>query len=178
MSYYMMDNALVPMSGFGMFYGFGAIDFNAEAVWSDWVKGGASANRAAKSIQAGLNQLGYGLLNVDGIFGPKSRAALKAFSLDNGFGSQDWPTKPILLKMAELIKTGTITGPSAPVESHIVGGEFVPGPAPGAKPLSAKAGLTTGQMLGIGALVLVGIGALAVLSKPKRQPGAAPRKAA
>jgi peptidoglycan hydrolase-like protein with peptidoglycan-binding domain len=161
--------ALTGYSG-GCCGGFGAsIDFNADAVWSDCLAGSAGNNAAGKrcgqAIQAALNQLGYGPLTVDGQIGPATIAAIKRFAADNGFGNATWPTKPMLIKMQELLAAGEKPGPGAAVESHIVGGEVIPGSAPGTG--VSKAGMGIGLALGIGAVALVGIGAIAIMSKKK-----------
>jgi len=110
-----------------------------------------------------LNKLGYGPIATDGQIGSGTIAALKSFGNDNGFANLTWPTEASIIKMQELIEAGEKPGPGAAVESHVVGGEVVPGATPG----TSRAGLSTGLMVGIGALVLVGIGALALTAKKK-----------
>ena len=173
MSYYML-------SGLGRFAmkGFGAIDFNASTVWSDWLAGAsgnaAAGKRAASNIQAALNQLGYGPIGVDGAFGSGSLAAWARFANDNGTGDAKWPTQVGIDKMGEVVAAGGAPGGGPVVESHIVNGQFVPGPAPGAAPIgtpAAKAGMT-GTQIGLLVAALVVVGGLAVMAK-KKKPGAA-----
>jgi hypothetical protein len=146
---------------------FGAtFDFNAQSTWADW-KSGASGNnaagaRAAKNIQAGLNAIGYGPLTVDGQFGNSSFAAWNRFAREQG-ATENQITQAGLIKLQELTSAGDPVGGGQVVASHVVGGEFVSGAAPGSG--SSKASM--GMMLGVGALVLVGVGALALMSKKK-----------
>jgi putative peptidoglycan binding protein len=178
MSYFMMSQA---MNGFGGCCGFGAVasggggiasTFNADAIWNDCLQGApptsnnAAGKRCGQAVQAALNQLGYGPLTVDGQIGSGTMAAIKRFSQDNGFGSANWPTHAMLLKMEELLKAGQTPGPNAPVETHKVGDEYVPGAGPGGG--AAKAGLSTGMMIGIGALALLAVGGLAIMAKKKK----------
>ncbi len=177
MSYFEMTNGSHAMAAYGGLRGFGAAgtDFNADAVWSDFLAGSSGNNaagkRATQSIQAALNQLGYGPLTLTGVIDSALQGALKKFSGDNGFGSANWPTKPMVVKMEELLRAGESPGPNEPVASHKVGDEFIPGvdPTTGKSGL-ATAGMSTGMMIGIGALAVAGIGLLAVMAK-KKKPG-------
>lgn len=167
------------LSGFGgiALGGFGAASsFSAEAVWTDCLAGSScktgkeptcgASKRCGQSVQAALNALGYGPLTVDGQIGPASMSAIKKYSLDNGFGALVWPTKAMLIKMEEQLSKGEKPGPGAAIDSHVVGGEFVPGSGPGG--LVSTMGMSTGMMLGLGALALVGVGVLALIAKKKR----------
>lgn len=172
MSYYMIPSHPAMATGGLMGFGaFGATDFNPSLVWADCEAGASGNNAAGKNcgmaIQMALNKLGYGPLTVDGQVGKNTIAALKQFGIDNGFGAITWPTKAAVIKMDELMRAGATPGPSAPIESHVVGGEVVPGAAPGSGVL-AKAGITSGTALAIGAVALVGIGALALMAKKKK----------
>jgi peptidoglycan hydrolase-like protein with peptidoglycan-binding domain len=178
MSYHAIQDG-TGLAGLGAFDAFGATaDFNATGIWGDCLAGSSGNNAAGKrcgqAIQAGLNQLGYGPLAVDGQIGPASIAAIKKFGQDNGLGSITWPTEAMVIKMQELLGAGATPGPNAPIESHKVGDQYVPGPAPG-KPsaVGAKAGMSTGAMIGLGVVVLLGVGALAYASKKKSAGGAA-----
>ncbi len=164
------------MNGFGACCGggvgaFGAIDFDAAQVWSNWTAGASGNNAAGKTaaqnVQAALNQLGYGPITVDGQFGAGSLAAWKKFANANGVEAT-WPDQAGILKLGEMVKSGGNPGGGTQVESHVVGGQFVPGPAAGQAAISSKAAMSTGTMLGIGAIVLVGIGALAIVAKKKK----------
>lgn len=167
------------LSGMGAIaFGAAVMEFNAEAVWADCLAGSScktgkestcgASKRCGQQVQAALNALGYGPLTVDGQIGTGTIAALKRFSADNGFGTASWPTKPMLIKMEELLKAGEKPGPGPAVESHVVGGEIVPGAAPGGGIMGA--GMSTGLALGLGAIALVGVGALAFFAKKKGGP--------
>lgn len=162
MSYFGMQG----LGAVGCCAGFGAIDFNGPSVAADWLAGGSRAAVAAKMIQAGLNQIGYGPLTVDGQFGAGSLSAWKRFASDNGVNAS-WPDQAGILKLGEQVAAGGNQGGGPLVESHISGGQFVPGAAPGATPIG-KASLSTGAMIGIGALAVAGVAFLAVAAKKKK----------
>lgn len=145
--------------------GFGGIDFNASQVCSLWQAGGSSANTAASKIQAALNEIGYGPLGVDGQFGGGSLAAWKRFADANGVAS-NWPDCTGITKLGEQVQSGGDQGGGGVQEYHEVGGKFVPGKAPGK-------GMSTGMIVGLGAIALLAIGG-AVLVAKKRRAGGAP----
>lgn len=165
MSYYQMQ----PMSGFAGLgcCGMGGIDFNAGSVWSDWLAGAsgnaAAGKRAAQSVQAALNQIGYGPLSVDGQFGKGSVSAWARFASDTGVGGS-WPTQAGIIKLGEQVNKGGDQGGGGVIESHVVAGQFVPGAA---SPLVAAAKFP-GGMLGVGALVIAGIIGIVVISKKQK----------
>lgn len=161
----------IPTGGSGQV--FGPDNFNAEAIWVDCLAGSGGNNAAGKrcgqAVQMALNKLGYGPLVVDGQIGSGTIAAIKRFSADNGFGTATWPTKPMLIKMEELLKAGQKPGPGAAIDAHVVGGEVVPGS--GSSSGLSTAGMGLGLALGIGAVALLGIGAIAVMAKKKKAGG-------
>lgn len=165
------------LSGFGSplmqaAAGFGAIDFNGPAVWSAWKAGGASGAEAARSIQAALNQLGYGPLTVDGQFGGGSLAAWKRFANANGTGDAAWPSQTGILKLGEMVAVGGNQGGGPIVESHIVAGQFVPGAAPGTSPIgTSKAAMTSGEKIGLVVAGVAVVAALAIVAKKKKAQG-------
>lgn len=152
---------------------FGATDFNASLIWSDCQKGAAGDNAAGKrcgqAVQMALNELGYGPLVVDGQVGGGTQAAIKKFSLDNGFGSQNWPTQAMLIKMGQLLAAGETPGPSTPIVHHVVDGQVIPGAAPGSGISIAGAKMSTGTMVAIGAIGAVAIAAIAIMAKKKKK---------
>ncbi len=149
-------------------HGLGGIDFNASSVWTDWVAGAPPTNdnaagaRAAKAIQAGLNEIGYGPIAVDGQFGSGSIAAWNKFANANSVPT-DWPTQVGVTKLGEQIAAGGNQGGGTVSDYHIVNGQYVPGAAPG----TSKAGMSS-TMIGIGIAALVGIGILAIVAKKKK----------
>lgn len=154
---------------------FGATDFNASLIWADCLKGApptkdnAASKRCGQAVQMALNELGYGPLTVDGELGTQSIAAIKKFSLDNGFGSQNWPTQAMLIKMGQLLAAGETPGPSTPIVHHVVDGQVIPGAAPGSGISIAGAKMSTGTMVAIGAIGAVAIAAIAIMAKKKKK---------
>lgn len=195
MSYYMMNGGGLPasMSGFGYGlgnWGFGAISFSSETVWSDWLLGasgsppgtgpgaGAAGKRAANAIRAALGQLGFGSgQTIDASWGTASdKSSYTNFAQQEGIPAPAglpiwWPSKTGIFKLGELVKAGAVVGDQPVQEFHEVAGQMVPGAKPGAKPIVAKAGLSTGAMLGIGALALVAVGAIALVAAKKKPSG-------
>jgi len=172
-------------------YGLGAVEFNAGTVWQDWLAGAKGDNaagmRAANAIRAALSQLGFGATTMGVSWGSsQDKAAYGAFASKEGIPAPPglplwWPSQTGIIKLEELVKAGQTVGAQPVTEFHEVAGKMVPGPAPGvapvvARPAVAKAGLTTGQMLGLGALALVAVGAIALLArrKPERRPPSPP----
>jgi hypothetical protein len=170
-----------------VYSGFGAFEFSGAQVWSDWVAGtkccaGAMAGKAGchldpsckkaraavDTIRAGLQQLGYGGLGMGAIWGSKDQAALKKFTTDmNIQASGGMPTKGNLLVMEEKLTAGEAPGPHPPIETHKVGEEFVPGPAPGETPL-AKAGMGMGGFLALGLVGLAVVGGVVLVRSRKK----------
>jgi peptidoglycan hydrolase-like protein with peptidoglycan-binding domain len=123
MSYYMLNGMSGP-DGLGYYAGLGADPaFNPAAVYAAWMEQTtANANNAVKTIQAGLNTLGFGPLVVDGVWGSGSSRAFLAFAQKNGAstisscpGSKpgvspvvpgSCPTKDGIEKMAVLLAKG------------------------------------------------------------------------
>ena len=167
MSYYMLS-------------GLGAIDFNADTVWSDFLHGASGDNaagkRATQTISAALNQLGYGLVPMGGDVGTIG-PYYKRFVQENGVtpspNGAGWPTQAGIIKLGEMVAAGGAPGGQPVVEFHQTpSGQFVSGQKPGTAAIgTAKAGMTGMQMglLAVAAIVLVG--GLAVMSK-KKKPGA------
>ena len=207
MSYYMLDGIQAAqvaaqtraLQGYGLGYygGFGAIDFNADAVWSDWLAGASGDNaagmRAANSIRAALAQLGFGTSQINAAWGTGTdKSAYSSFASQQGIPAPSgmpswWPSKAGVIKLGELIQSGETPGTQPVTEFHQAGGQFIPGPAPGKAPIAArapsggaattgvtKAGLSTGAMIGLGALALVAVGGIALLAKKKRAPASHP----
>lgn len=179
MSYYAMNGlGAVGCCGLGAVSGGGGgTSFSAEAIWPDCLSGSRGNNAAGKrcgqAVQVALNALGYGPLATDGQIGPATMSALKRFSADNGFGSANWPTKAMLHKMEELLKAGQKPGSGEAIEAHKVGDEWVPGVDPKTGAGVAKAGMSTGLMVGIGAVALLAVGGLALMAKKKSEPAKA-----
>jgi hypothetical protein len=113
------------------------------AAWQTMGNVNAAGGRAARAIQEGLNELGYGPIGVDGVWGGESSAAWGAFTADQGL-----PAGPGLVNKAGIDKMGAL----------LHGGE-APGPA--------KAGMPTwGWLL----IIAAGVGGVAMLSKKRARP--------
>ena len=179
MSYY-------SMSGFGALAAFsGDVVFDAEAVWADQVAGAAGDNfkgkRWAKMLQGALNDVGnYGLV-VDGIWytskgTSKSQQAWKDFASQHNLTPSGQPTsKADLLVLQGVLDPSSVGKPGGAKLTNVksAGGELVPtGKSAAAdKPegdKAAKAGLSTGAMLGIAAVAVGGIALLAFMAKKKK----------
>lgn len=187
-------------SGMGSYYylqGFGAFgsvatDFNAAAVFADVQKGGscydgkthtaaemsacnAAGSRATRMIQAALNELGYGPLDVNGAWKDPGNpgSAWKKFLADNGMspGPGLGITQQGLVKMEQLLKSGTPTGPNAPTEFEVdpTTGQVIPSGKPGGGSVAAAA-LGPGGML-LAAVVVAGIGVAAWQAGKKKKGG-------
>lgn len=147
------------------FSGFGAsFTFDPGTTWSNWAAGGADGDQAAKDVQAALNEIGYGPLVVDGQFGAGSVAAWTRFVNDNPPLTGTWPDQPGIDKLAEKLNQGGNQGGGGVILEHTDGGVIVSGADPNAL-FGGK--LSRNAMIGIGAAVLLGIGALALMSKKK-----------
>jgi peptidoglycan hydrolase-like protein with peptidoglycan-binding domain len=145
---------------------FGQITFDGAQVWSDFAAGGAQGTTAAQSIQAALNQLGYGPLTVDGQFGAASLAAWARFATDNGTGDGSWPSQVGVLKLGDAVAAGGDPGGGPIILQHVEDGQIVPGAAPGgATTASSLTGMQIGLLVGAVAIV----GALVLVSKHKKK---------
>ena len=61
-----------------------------------WAKNDRKANRSATArVQAGLAQLGYDPGPVDGVQGPKTTSAIRAYQRDNGLLVDGRPTREL-----------------------------------------------------------------------------------
>ena len=82
-------------------------------LWSEMGRMNAAGGRAARAIQAGLNELGYGPIAVDGLWGGGSANAWQSFTTD-----QNLPAGPGLVNkvgidaMGQLLKGGKTPGPA------------------------------------------------------------------
>ncbi|GAB3675279.1 lytic murein transglycosylase [Salinisphaera aquimarina] len=69
-------------------------------VQGDWPRTLASLSRAdLKSMQRGLNRIGYGSGTPDGIMGPNTRTGIRAFQRDNGLTPDGYPTYDLLRRI-------------------------------------------------------------------------------
>jgi len=159
--------AVAGLASYYAVMGLGAIGCVGEAIWADWKAGGARGNAAAKAIQANLNEIGYGPLVVNGDFSGGSLSSWGRFARANGVADK-WPDRVGILKLCEQAAKGGNQGGSGVVETHVVGGEYVPGKAPGGENKVAQAGLGTGTLIGIGVAGVVILGGLALLAKKKQ----------
>ena len=63
----------------------------------------ASAPYSLRNVQVALNQLGYAVGTADGVIGPKSRAAIRAFQTDSGLPASGEPSLALYDKLHEAI---------------------------------------------------------------------------
>ena len=63
----------------------------------------ASAPYSLRNVQVALNQLGYAVGTADGVIGPKSRAAIRAFQMDSGLPASGEPSLALYDKLQEAI---------------------------------------------------------------------------
>ncbi len=172
-----------PASGYKptmAMYGFGAtpaFTIDPVEVWKDWSEQTpASTTRAAKWIQAALNQLGYGVpkpLVVDGVWGEKSKTAYNAFSAAQGTTSNaGYMTQDGVQKIADLLNASQKPGPAEPVAYEEKNGVLIP-----VTLALKKAGIGTGLLVAGGALAAVVIGGLVLGAKKKPHHVAAPMHA-
>jgi hypothetical protein len=150
-------------------HGFGAagLTIDPAQTWNEWVAGAggdnAAGKRAAQALQAALNQLGYGPLTVDGVWGPKSGAAFKAFAAAQGTTTNDiYPTQDGIEKIALLLQGGAKPGPAPAVQYELIGGQYVT--TSGLK----TAGLGTGLLIAGGAAAAIILGGLVLGAKKKK----------
>jgi peptidoglycan hydrolase-like protein with peptidoglycan-binding domain len=81
----------------------------------------ASAPYSLRNVQVALNQLGYPVGTPDGVIGPKSRAAIRAFQVDSGLPTSGEPSLALYDKLQESIAKRSAQAqpaqPAAPVLS-------------------------------------------------------------
>lgn len=78
----------------------------------------ASAPYSLRNVQVALNQLGYPVGTPDGVIGPKSRGAIRAFQTDSGLPASGEPSLALYDKLQEAIANRTKPAePAAPVVS-------------------------------------------------------------
>ena len=81
----------------------------------------ASAPYSLRNVQAALGQLGYSVGTPDGVIGPKSRAAIRAFQTDAGLPASGEPSLALYDKLQEAIAKRTAQAqpaqPAAPTVS-------------------------------------------------------------
>ena len=183
------------LQGLGAF-GSVANDFNAAAVFADVQKGGAcyspggekldkgacnaAGSRATRMIQAALNELGYGPLDVNGAWKDPGNpgSAWRKFLADNSMsmGPGLGITLQGLVKMEELLKAGQATGPNQPTEFQVdpTTGQVIPTGTPGGggggAAKVASAALGPGGMV-LAAVVVAGIGYAAWKAGKKKKGG-------
>jgi peptidoglycan hydrolase-like protein with peptidoglycan-binding domain len=65
-----------------------------------------SAPYSLRNVQVALSQLGYSVGTPDGVIGPKSRAAIRAFQVDSGLPASGEPSRTLYDKLqASIVKT-------------------------------------------------------------------------
>jgi len=85
-----------------------------------------ASGKAAKAVQRGLNELGYGPLDVDSKWGPASKSAWEAFTSDQGIPSGPGLMNKVgVYKMEELLQSGAAPGPNAPLYKKMGGGKML-----------------------------------------------------
>jgi hypothetical protein len=159
----------------GLSFGFGAVDFSASVVWSDWLAGSkgdnAAGKRAADTIRAALGQLGYGPFKIGVMWGsPEDKAGYTKFTQQTGMPPTSgmptwWPNQASLQKLEELVKAGGTPGGGPVQEFHTTPAGIVSGPAPGAKALTA--GLSTGTKIALAAAAAAVLAGVVLLGKKK-----------
>jgi len=175
-----------------VFSGFGSVanDFNANQVWADVQKGGAcytpgnplytacqadsaacgpcnfAGGKATNMIRAGLNELGYGPLQVGNVAWGEGNpgAAWKRFLSDHGLppGPGLGVSLQGLMLMERLLKEGARPGPNEPTEYEKVNGQYLPVKKAG------LAGISSGTLV-LAALVVGSIGYAAYRAGKKRK---------
>jgi peptidoglycan hydrolase-like protein with peptidoglycan-binding domain len=75
----------------------------------------ASAPYSPRNVQVALNQLGYAVGTADGVIGPKSRAAIRAFQMDSGLPASGEPSLALYDKLQEAIAQRSAEGTPAQV---------------------------------------------------------------
>lgn len=179
---------IVPLEGVGAYYeiaGFGSVadSFSSEQIWVDLQvvnqcfprtetsppSGTCNirSQRVNKAVSAGLNELGYGPIAVDGTI--NWQGAYQKFLSD--FGMTKGPgyglTKQALTVMEQQLKGGKTPGPNPPLKYDKIDVDtYVPKDKPG----SATAGMGNIGML-LGLVVLGGIGFYAYSENKKKKGG-------
>lgn len=75
----------------------------------------ASAPYSLRNVQVALGQLGYSVGTPDGVIGPKSRAAIRAFQTDSGLPASGEPSLALYDKLQDAIdKRSAQTQPAQP----------------------------------------------------------------
>ena len=70
------------------------------AIRAGWPRGDRPLNRDDRiDLQSRLNDLGYDTGGIDGIVGPNTRAALRAYQRDQGLPADGYPTRQILQRL-------------------------------------------------------------------------------
>lgn len=73
----------------------------------------ASAPYSLRNVQAALARLGYPVGTPDGVIGPKSRAAIRAFQTDSGLPASGEPSLALYDKLQEAVAKRTAQAPAA-----------------------------------------------------------------
>jgi len=80
----------------------------------------ASAPYSLRNVQVALNQLGYAVGTPDGVIGPKSRAAIRAFQVDSGLPTSGEPSLALYDKLQESIaKRSAQAQPAQPAAAAV-----------------------------------------------------------
>jgi peptidoglycan hydrolase-like protein with peptidoglycan-binding domain len=80
----------------------------------------ATAPYSLRNVQVALGQLGYSVGTPDGVIGPKSRAAIRAFQVDAGLPTSGEPSLALYDKLQEAIaKRGAPAQPAQPAASTV-----------------------------------------------------------
>jgi hypothetical protein len=83
------------------------------AGWQQLGRINAAGGRAAKAVQAGLNELGYGPIAVDGMWGSESSAAWAKFAADAKVpAGPGLVSRAGIVAMEEALKGGKTPGPT------------------------------------------------------------------
>lgn len=148
----------------GIFAGlaaFGAVDFNADLVWQNWLAGASGNNaagmQAANGIRAALAQLGYGTFTMNVNWGSsQDNAAWGKFAAQQGVPS-NWPTKAAVIRLGQLVQAGGTPGGGPSVDYQVVDGEFI-----------KQSGSSGGKVPLLAALALAAVGGYFVLRERRK----------
>jgi len=155
--------------------GFGGIEFSGSKGWADQTACDAAWQATKTTVpqcktwvnlmRAGLAQLGYGQLGQSVAWGAADIAAYKAWCAKNSMTPTTYPTKDGWTLMETQVNQGIVTGDQPPVEMVKSGDTFVPaGTVAGA---GASKGVSP-FMLGLIAVGLIGVGAIAIAAKRRK----------